>query len=116
MFGSQRKYIKLAFAAIYMMYCGITTFCVHTHIVNGVTYIHHHSNQSQDHGENLAGVILFSSQCSSVEDITITELELFCYLKFIEEINNYQLQSTALQKHAGNFFLRPPPARHSFLG
>ena len=114
MSDSQKKYLKLALIAIYIAYCGITTFCIHTHIVNGVAYVHHHPNKSQDHGGNLAEIILLSFQCPSAEDVVIEELEISCSLKFIGEINSCRLQSTTLQKYTGRFFLRPPPVCVSF--
>jgi hypothetical protein len=115
MSDSQRKYRRLVLAAIYIAYCGITAFCIHTHIVNGVTYVHHHTNKSHDHGGNLAEVILFSNQCSSIENITITELKISCYLRVIGEINDCRTQSVILQKRTCEFFLRPPPVHSSYL-
>jgi len=116
MSDSKRKYIRLVLTAIYIAYCGVAAFCIHVHIVNGVIYVHHHPNKSHDHGGNLAEIILFSGQCSSVEDIIITELKVSCYLNIIGEINSCYIQSVNLQKYTGKFFLRPPPIHSSLLG
>ena len=113
---SQRKYLQIVITAIYMIYCGITTFCIHLHIVNGTTYVHHHPNTPSDHDGNLAEIILFSTQSSSIENITIEEFNILHCLEFIQEINTGQSQSTILQKRTSNYFLRPPPICVSHLG
>ena len=105
----QRKYLRIILATIYITYCGVASFCIHTHVVNGVAYVHSHPNKSEDHRGNLSEIILFSNQSSSVENITITELKIASYLKFIEEINLCQKQLIIQQKYTGNYFLRPPP-------
>ena len=113
---TQRKHLRLALATVYIIYCGITTFCVHLHIVNGTTYVHHHPNTPHDHNGNLAEVILFSSQSSSIDNITLAELNIAHYFQFIQKINPSQGQSIIRQKRTGSYFLRPPPTHISHLG
>ena len=115
MFNLQRRYIKLALAAIYIAYCGVTTFCIHTHIVDGVTYVHHHPDKSRDHNSNIAEIIFFNAQ-SSVENVTIAELAIAHYFELTEKINTCRPRSIAQQKNAGCYYLRPPPVLVSLLG
>ena len=116
MIRKPRVFTKLLLFAIFSLYCAITTFCIHTHFVDGAFVVHYHPyNDSPDenphnHNGNKLELILFSAQSSfNIGNIEIEEWKLNPVLACTDKPSVVLTQEVVLRKNKYSHFLRPPP-------
>ena len=118
----QQRYIRAILAAIYIMYCGVVSSCIHTHIIDGTVYVHFHPHNDRQgetkhtHNNSQMEIILFGHAFSCSEVLSINELRLIRTNSFVFRLAAGESQRTSSSKLVGKLYLRPPPFGHLYQG